>query len=188
MVTFDVDARDLERLGRDVGGVDDDLGIRHRGDYRQAAVAGAEIEDAARAVGKPRVERPGLLDVDEQLGDVRARNDRALVDRERDVLQPRLAGEIGGGLAGLDPSRDQVFDLRLVGGFDRAPALRLERIERQAERPGDEPRGLVERVAGAVAERDAGAFQSLRCGDDELDQRHRRASDRQRTSCSSVAP
>src|SRR5205085_1336133 len=46
--------------------------------------------------------------------------------------------------------------------------------ERQAERPGDEPGGLVERVAGAMAERDAGALQPLGRGNDQLDQGHRR--------------
>ena len=130
-------------------------------------------------VGEPGVERAGLLDVDEQLGDVRARHDRALVDRERDVLQPGFAGEVGRGLAALDAPRDQGVDLRLLVVADRALALRLERIERQAERPGDEPGGLVEGVAGAVAERDAGLLEPLGRGDDELDQRHR-------TNCSRV--
>jgi hypothetical protein len=62
---------------------------------------------------------------------------------------------------------------------DLALALRLERVERQAERPGDEPRGLVERVAGAVAERHARLLEPLGRGDDELDQGHR-------TNCSRV--
>ena len=124
-------------------------------------------------VGEPGVERAGLLDVDEQLGDVRARHDRALVDRERDVLQPGLAGEVGGRAAALDAARDQGVDPRAFLVADRALALRLERIERQAERPGDEPGRLVEGVAGAVAERDAGLLEPLGRGDDELDQGHR---------------
>ena len=96
---------------RDVGGVDLDLRIGHRRDHRQAAVAGAQVEHAPGAVGEPGVERAGLLAVGQQLGDVGARHDRALVDRERHVLQPGLAGEVGGGLAGLDAPRDQRLGL-----------------------------------------------------------------------------
>ena len=178
-MAIDVEPCDRQRVGRHVGRVDRDLRIRHRRDHREAAVAGAEVERALRPLRQPCVQRAGLLGVDEQLRDVRARHDRALVDRERDVEQPGLAGEVGRGLATVDAPGEERVDLRLLVGADRALALRLERIERQAERPGDEPGGLVEGVAGAVAERHAGLLEPLGRGDDELDQGHR-------VSCSRV--
>jgi hypothetical protein len=178
-VPADVDARERERRGRDVGSVDRDFRIDHRGDDGEAAVAGAQIEDAPCPLREPRVEAAGLLGVDEQLGDVGARHDGPLVDGEGDLLQPCFAGQVSGGKAALDAPADQRFRGRLLGRAHDLLAAGIERVERQAESPGHQPGGLVEGIAGAVPEGDAGLLQPFGLRDHQLDERHR-------SSCSSV--
>ena len=94
-------------------------------------------------LGQPGVERA----VGQQLGDQRARHDDAFVDVEGHALQPGLAGQVGGRLAGGDALLDQ----RLDGGVLRRPTASASAtpssvVQRQAQLPQHQPRGFVEGV------------------------------------------
>ena len=164
-VPGDVDAGDAPARRREMSAASTvDLRIGHRRDHRQAAVAGAQVEHAPGAVGQPGVERAGLA-VGQQLGDVGARHDRRARRREGHVLQPGLAGQVGGGLAGLDAPRDERLGLGDVGRGRRSrSAARLERVERQAERPAPArpPRRRRCRCRGRTRRRRASGARSCR--------------------------
>jgi hypothetical protein len=172
-VALDVALGDGEGIAAQVRGLHAGVGPAHRGEHRQAAVAGAQVEHARRRRRQPGADRA----VDERLGNERARHDHACVDNERHPVQPGLAGEVGGRHALGDPTLDQRLDGTLLGSGDRPRCRvggrieRVERIERQAESPQHQPGRLVERVVGAVAEGDACALESRRHALDQLAER-----------------
>ena len=150
-VLVDVDAGDRERLGGDVGRIHRDLGIRHRRQHREAAVAGAQVQHAAGALAQPGVDAA----VGQQLRDEAARHDGALVHVEGHPLQPGFARQVGGRLARGDALVDQRVDGRLLGRIQRPRRDAVEVVQRrlldgvrvraQVEGPAHEPRG------GAIA-------------------------------------
>ena len=167
-MSVDVDPGDRERVVGQVGRVDLDLGPGQRRQHREAAVAGAQVQHAAGALGQPRVDRA----VGQWLGDQRARDDHALVDMEGHALQPGLAGQVGGRLAGRDAAVDQRRGRGGLGGRDRTVGLAVERVQRQAERPLHQPGRLVEGIGRAVAKRNARLSEAGALRMDEVDQRH----------------
>ncbi|MPM61604.1 hypothetical protein SDC9_108464 [bioreactor metagenome] len=102
--------------------------------------------------------------VGQQLGDEAARHDGAFVDIERHTLQPRLACEVGCGLAGGDALVDQLLHLHLLLGGDGMCRHAVGRaVERQAQLPEHQPRGLVVRIGRAMAVGHASRVQPLCC-------------------------
>ena len=118
--------------------------------------------DLATAVGK-------------QLGDEAARNDGALVDVERNTLQPGFAREVGGRLAAADALLHQGVDLALGALVHGTLRRAIQIVQWQSQPPQHQPCGFIESVGGAVAEGDTGAFQLLRRLLDEGEQLHRAA-------------
>jgi hypothetical protein len=132
-----VPARHRERGGRNVGGRDPGAREGPRGEDRQAARAGAQVEHGL-----------GRRQILQQEGDVRARNNDALVDVEALSIEPGFAQQVGHRDALPDSSFDQGFDL-----CGAALAYRVAEIlgERQAQRPKDQEGRLVAGMFGAVA-------------------------------------
>ena len=137
-------------------------GYDQRRDDRQAAVAGAQVEDPAGAVRQPGVEACRFLPASTRSS---AMYERGTMARSSIVngmsCSQASPGEIGGRLSRL-AMRCAIDALRLsplsaLADLVAVPCV-VERIERQAERPGDQPGRLVEGVGGAMAERHAGAF------------------------------
>jgi hypothetical protein len=173
LVLVDVDARHRECVAGDVAGIDADLGVGHRGDHRQAAVAGAQVEHALRAIRQPRIQRAFALAVGEQFGDEGARHDHALVDVEGHVLQPGFFRQVGGGLAGGDAFVHQRDGPGFVFGGELVLRTFLQRVQRQAERGEHQPGRLVEGVGGAVAKRNARLFEAGALRGDQFDELRR---------------
>ena len=105
--------------------------------------------------------------IGQQFGDEAARHDRALVDVERNALQPRLTRQIRGRLARADALLDQLLHQGFLLGRDRVAidAVRFvlgeQAVDGQTHLPQHEPRGLVIGVGGAVTKGHAGVFQLL---------------------------
>jgi hypothetical protein len=85
-----VRCRDVERVLADVGRVHRGLWKRQRAGDRDAAAAGAKIEDARRA----RVVEPRRKTVLDQLADRRARDQHPRVDGKAQPGEPGLAGQV----------------------------------------------------------------------------------------------
>ncbi|OIQ83390.1 hypothetical protein GALL_348220 [mine drainage metagenome] len=157
-VQGDVGRGDLERVGRNVTAPD--VGVRPalRGQDRQAAAAGADVDDAPRRRRQPRLER-----VVEQLGDEGARHDDALVDDETLAVQPRLADQVGGRAARLDArvqQGPQPLQRRLGHRATAQPRQLREAVEHgPAQRVNQHPRRLLRGVLGALAVLQPGALQ-----------------------------
>jgi hypothetical protein len=150
-VAVDVAARHRQRIRGQVAGVHRGLRPGHRREHRQTAVARAQVEHARGLARQPRIERA----VGQRLGDQRTRHDGALVHMEGHALQPRLAGEVGRRAARRDPLAHEDIDRRLLRRVQRPIGHTVEIVQRAAEAPQHEPRGLVERVGRAMPKANA---------------------------------
>jgi len=144
-VAADVEARDRQRRGRDVGGVDPRAGKAQREENGQVARPGAEVEGARY---RPGVRHPGCKVYTQQPCDMGTRHHDALVHVESEIAEPGLARQVGSRLACADAAFDE---------GQRPP--RLARRNRPASGRGPlaecvkhKPRGLVTCAGRPVAE------------------------------------
>jgi hypothetical protein len=123
---------------------------------------------------QPGVDATTELGVRQQFGDQTARHDGTLVHVEGHALQPGLARQVGGGLAGADALAQQGGHLFALGRLHRQFGGRLRPVQRgvqgQSQPPQHQPGRFVEGVGRAVAERDAGLGQLAGSVVDQLDE------------------
>jgi hypothetical protein len=98
---------------------------------------------------------PGRETVSQKLRDVGPRHDRALVDVEPVVSEPRFVREVRGRLAASDSRVDERLDALELCAFDDPIEMRHERVERKLQRMQYEPGRFIARVERAVAVRDS---------------------------------
>jgi hypothetical protein len=144
-VVGDVAARHGERIARNIAGGDARLPEGERGEDRETARTGAQIERGAHARQRPRREI-----VPQKLRDVRARNDDALVDVKPVLAEPCLVREVSRRLACTNAFIDEAVDASRVVRGEAAFEMRRGIVGRQSQRMEDEPRGFVARVRRAV--------------------------------------
>ena len=110
------------------------LGNDSRGENRERAAAGAEIEHALDRIGV--LDQRALADeaAEQQFADEAARHDHALVDIERHALDIGAIEKVGGGLARRDARVDQLQRGARARRRQRGVEKRIERVDRQAQR------------------------------------------------------
>jgi len=139
--------RDREGGGGDVARVDPRLWKGARRQDREAARAGAQIEDAPRRDAQvPKEQR-----------DVRPRNDHAAIDIEGQAVEPRFVEQIRCRNALLYSLLNQLLDP------SRIPGPVEVGIKGQAKAAQHEERGFVAGVVGAVTVVEAGCPESRCC-------------------------
>ena len=128
-----------------------------RGENREAAGAGAQLQHGAHLLGIFHV---GLQTVLQQFADERTRHDHAFVHVEAEAVHPRFLRDVGGrhalGGAALDHVQHGV-------DFSRGQARvekRVQRVERQMQRVQDQIGGFVVGIGRAVAERQIGLVEA----------------------------
>ena len=119
---------------------------------REAARAGAQIERALDAQG---VGNPWLKPVGQQLGDIRAWNDDALVDIETKLPQPGFVRKVRGRDAIIHPALDDLQQLAALDVGEIRVEKRLETIERQVQRMQDDIGCFVVGAGQTMAEAEA---------------------------------
>jgi hypothetical protein len=150
-VLRDVELGDGRRPGRQLDGVDFCLRELVREQDGEAARAGADVD---RPLHRPARRQPLRQLLRDDLQEIGARDDDALVDMEAVFAEPRLAGQVGRGHVLLQPAAEDLRDLRgfLLREFlfqHRRPAG-----ERQAERAEQQVERLVVCGHRHLAERD----------------------------------
>src|SRR3984893_13455344 len=116
---------------------------------RKTPGSGAKVERAFDAYG---IGNPRLQSVGQKLGDIRSRNDDALVDIETKFPQPRFMREIGGGNSIIHTA---LYDLQQLAALDMGKMgveKRLEAVERKVQRMQNDIRCFVVGVCHAVTE------------------------------------
>ena len=104
---IDIAPRDRERVRGQVDGVDRRMGKNARRENGERAAAGAKIENVCDRVGVA-YERVVLGERGHQeFADEAARDDRSLVDVERNALDIGAVQEVSRGLSRRDPRCDQ---------------------------------------------------------------------------------
>ena len=164
-VALHIDFGHFKRLSTDVRRLHHHIRVNQRGQHRQTAVTGAQVEHPVGRFAEPVVQAA----LDQHLSNQRARHDGALIDIKRHALQPRLMRQVGSWLAGGDTRLDECRYCGLLGGRDqpfRRRNLSLviglqRRIQRQAELPQHQPGGFVKGILGAMAKDDASLHQPL---------------------------
>ena len=152
-VVAHVALRDRQRVRRQVRGVDVGVGIGVRQQDREATRAGAKVE---RALYSRRIVDVRRNAVRQQLRNVRARNDDAIVDVEAESAEPRFARQVRGGDTQVDAAREQACDLHAFRRGEARVEKRLQPVERQVERMQQQVGGLVVGVRRAVTEHEPG--------------------------------
>jgi hypothetical protein len=167
-VVRDVTLRDFERGAGNVCGVDVRARKSERREDREATRARAEIQHSPHA--KLRSD-PWRELLPEQFRDVRPRHDRAFVDVEPMLAEPRFAQEISGGLAGADAFfHERTRGLHFTLG---QASIWFEPwiADREPERVQNQPCGFIARVRRAMAEANSGRVEPSRGFAQELPQR-----------------
>ena len=154
---IDVDAGHGQRFVADVHGIDHHVRVGHGGQHGEAAVAGAQVEHAVGLVAEPGVDAA----VGQHFGDEGTGHDHALVHVEGHALQPGLVRQVGCGLAGTDALVDQGQGFVALSIGDGVVGHLVQRIERMAEAPQDQPSSFVKGVGGAVAKSNLGLGQAF---------------------------
>ena len=152
---LDIAPGDLERVRREVNGVDQRMGKDTRGEDGERAPASAEVEDALFLVGVAGQRVVFGERGHEEFADEAARHDHALVNIERHALDVGAVHEIGGGLAGRDARLDQRVEPLALAPQELGVGERIERIDREMEGFENEEGRFVDRVRRAVAESEA---------------------------------
>ncbi len=127
---------------------------------RQAAGAGAQFQDIADSF---RILQPWGEVVGNQFGDERTRHDHALVDVKAVFAQPGFIGNVSGrnaiGAAFFNHLQYGVDFMRQQARVEK----RLDLVQRQLQRMQDQVGRLIQRVAAAVAEEQAGGIEAGNC-------------------------
>ena len=144
------------------------LGPGHGGQHRQAAIARAQVHDARRARRQPLVQ----VTLSQDFGNQAARNDAAGIDMKRHALQPGFPGQVSGGLARFNATRNQCACLGKVLCRELTRFFVQRCVQRQAELPEDQPSRFVGGVEGALAKMHARLRQLLRAVGDQFGQGH----------------
>ena len=148
-----IDARERQRLRRDVRAFDPRPRQVVCAGERDAAAPGAQVEDMSHALG---VDPGPELPLDE-LGERRARHEGARIDAHRQTRKESLPGEVGRGQTRVDALLQQRVVAQLLGGPQRTPQGRLGDRPGEPERAPEQGRRLVAGVVGAVPEENPGA-------------------------------
>ena len=174
LVAVDVDARDVQRVGRDVGGVD----RRRRGRPSPPAPPGCRCRCTGRARARCGRAQPGVeRAVGQQLGD-EASAARWRARRRRTARPAARLRRSGRRRACACRCAARPAPRRLACSAASSALLGhvVERVQRQAEAPQHQPGGFVEGVGRAVAERNARLLRGGRWrARSSSMQRHRRA-------------
>ena len=136
----DVDLRHLERLGREINRVHLGRGKMLREQDGEAARAGADVGDARNLC---RVGQPGVELLRDDLEEIAARDEHALVDIESLVAEPGFPREVGRGRAVHDAATEDIRELPPLGRAELARQHLGSAVERQVERAQDEVERLV---------------------------------------------
>jgi hypothetical protein len=144
-----IDPRDLKGVGRDVRGVDQRLRETQRQQHCKTSRSRAQIEGGRDSGG---IGIPGREIVAQQLGDKRARNDRAPVDAETVLAEPGFSRQVGRGDPVAHPALEQGEHFARLRSARTVRGDGIELVERLAERVQCEVDRLVVSVGGAVAE------------------------------------
>ncbi len=126
-VVSQVDASNRERRGRNVCRIDSGAGEAMGGQDGQATRPGTQVEhrcDLARRCD------PGRQVLAQEVRDVRARDDDALIHVEREVAEPGFARQVGGRLAPAYAPVEQLADVACGGRGDGFPEDMSRRVER----------------------------------------------------------
>ncbi len=160
-MVFAVGRGQRQRIGREVGADHLRVGKAVGGEDREAAAAGAQVEDRGRPRRPSRVQfEPLRQRLVERFGDQRARHQRARIASEAHPAQPGLAGEVGRRRARRDAVLDELGRGASFGA--RQPGIEpgIEHIGRQVQRPQQQRCRLVAGVVGAVAMDDSGGLEA----------------------------
>jgi hypothetical protein len=112
----------------------------------------AAVEHRAHVLGIADRRRLGIREIGEQqLAQIGARHDHALVHVKRDAPDIGPLHEIGGGLARRDARMDQARKVQPLLGQEAGVEEGLEPVDRQAESFKHDEGRLVERIVGAVS-------------------------------------
>ena len=149
----DVAPRNLQRVGRQIGGVDPCIGECARGEDRQTPRAGAQVEHA-RHLGRIAQLQAVAEMIVEKFADERAWNDRPLVHIERQPAHVDLVEQIGRRLSRRDALLDQRAYPCPVGIGDAPSGRILDLVRMDAECFADDERCFRDRIGGAVGEYD----------------------------------
>ncbi len=152
-VVVHVALRYHQRVRRQVHGIERRVRPLQRGQDRQAAGAGAQLQHIGRAV---LVRQPRGQSLFQQLADEAARHDHAFVHVEAHAVHVGFVREVGGGHAVDGAALDHLQHGGHLLGQQARVEERLQRVERQVQRVQDQVGGFVVGVLAAVAEDQAG--------------------------------
>ncbi len=162
-IVGDIAPGHLEGVRRDVAGIDRGLRERQCRENGEAAGARAQVEDRADR-SRPGAQVPFPFRCvqlpAQQLAEIGAGHDDALVDIEGVGADPGLVGEVGRRLAGGDAPLEDVAHLAALGGDQAGVEPGVELIDGQVQRVQDQVGGLIERIAGAVPVAEAGGVEA----------------------------
>ena len=150
VVAADVAPRDGQRRARDVRGVHARPGKTPRKEDGKAAGPGAQVKRRFDGAGIPD---PGREALAQQLRDMRARHDHALVHVESVLSQPRFAHKVRGRFAFRDATLDELQGGGSLG-WGRSDA-RSQAIRCHLQDARDQEGCLLRAARGAVAVHEA---------------------------------
>ena len=161
-VVGDIGRGKLQRVGRNVDGVDTCLREGERGKDGERAGPGAEFEDRARLFEDEWRRRAAVDTLREHLADEGARHQSALIGAEGMPANIGAAEEIGCRLPGVDPLLDEGAEAVALGVGQSAVAGAGKVVDRKAEPLQHDEGGFVIGRGRAVAEMKAGCGELLR--------------------------
>jgi len=158
-VAADVSARHRDRGARNVGRAHQRAWKRKRDQDRKAPGPGAQIERPPHPRGACD---PGGQALAQQLGQVRARHDRTLIDVEATISQPGFLDQIGKGPSSAHALFDQLRCDAALDAREFVGEVRRELVVSDPQNVREEPSGFLSRAVRAVPKAHPGVSESPR--------------------------
>ena len=149
---------DIERIGRDVDGIDYGAGESLRDGYSNTAATRTEIDRSFNVLGY----EPWFEAIVDEFGEGRPGYQHTLVDIEFESGEPGLVNEIGNRHPAVNALFDQRFNSGQFACVDRSFVNSRHVVMRQPQVRKHQPGGLVHRVVRTMAEAQLGRAKSAR--------------------------
>ncbi|MCY1428780.1 hypothetical protein D9M71_446770 [compost metagenome] len=146
-MALDVLVGHFKGLERQVGQHHLGLGEHVSGDDADATRPRAQVQNARRLAGQPR-----LKTFFDQLANGRTRHQHAFVDNERHAAEPGLAQQVGGRYTLFDTALEQVLKAYSLVVLEHAVQVAVGHLPWQVHRTQHQQAGFVPGVVGTVTE------------------------------------